>query len=67
MIVLEDRAEYIAGDAAAAEKQRLPFEPLVVVNPRLRPLSDAGARFFEGCLSVPGYQVGPRAAGCLLL
>jgi len=59
--VLEDRPEYIAADATAADKQRLPFEPLAIVNPRLRPLSDDGARFFEGCLSVPGYQVG----GCL--
>ncbi|PRW60731.1 peptide deformylase chloroplastic mitochondrial [Chlorella sorokiniana] len=56
VIVLEDRPEYIAADAAAADKQRLPFEPLVIVNPSLRPLSDEGARFFEGCLSVPGYQ-----------
>lgn len=54
--MLEDRQEYIAGDVAAPDKQRLPFEPLAIVNPRLRPLSDSGARFFEGCLSVPGYQ-----------
>lgn len=56
MIVLEDREEYVAADATAEDKQRLPFEALAIVNPRLRPLSDHGARFFEGCLSVPGYQ-----------
>jgi peptide deformylase len=43
-------------DGQAEQQQRVPFEPLVVVNPRIAPLSDAGARFFEGCLSVPGYQ-----------
>lgn len=66
VIVLEDRPEYIAADAAAAEKQRQEFEPLVIVNPILRPLSDDGARFFEGCLSVPGYQVrAARPPACL--
>lgn len=59
IIVLEDRAEYMVSlpDGQAEQQQRVPFEPLVVVNPRIAPLSDAGARFFEGCLSVPGYQV----------
>lgn len=60
VIVLEDREEYIAAlpNGVAEQQQRAPFEPLVIINPRLRVLSDAGARFWEGCLSVPGYQVG---------
>ena len=57
--MLEDRPEYMTAlpDGLAAAQKREPFGPLVVVNPRLRPLSPAGARFTEGCLSVPGYQV----------
>lgn len=64
--MLEDRPEYISPlpEGEAEDKQRQPFECLVIVNPRISPLSDSGARFFEGCLSVPGYQVGPlRGAG----
>ncbi|PSC68155.1 Peptide deformylase chloroplastic [Micractinium conductrix] len=58
IIVLEDKPEYLAAVAPelAEQQQRMPFEALVVINPRLRTLSDAGARFYEGCLSVPGYQ-----------
>lgn len=56
--MLEDRAEYIdmLPEGVAEQQQRQPFEPLVVLNPYLTPLGDAGARFFEGCLSIPGYQ-----------
>lgn len=59
--MLEDRQEYIAllQDGLAEQQQRQPFETLVIVNPRLSALTNQGARFFEGCLSVPGYQVGP--------
>ncbi|KAI3429371.1 hypothetical protein D9Q98_005466 [Chlorella vulgaris] len=58
VIVLEDRQEYIAllQDGLAEQQQRQPFETLVIVNPRLSALTNQGARFFEGCLSVPGYQ-----------
>jgi len=37
--------------------QREPFELLVICNPTLKPVGQSGARFYEGCLSVPGYQV----------
>lgn len=65
VIVLEDREEYMSSlpEGVAAAQQRAPFEPLVIINPRLTPLSGDGARFFEGCLSVPGYQA--SAAGAL--
>lgn len=56
---MEDRPEYIArlGEQEAARMQRQPFGVVALVNPRLTPLGADGARFFEGCLSVPGYQV----------
>lgn len=60
---MEDRPEYISrlGEQEAARMQRQPFGVVALVNPRLTPLGAEGARFFEGCLSVPGYQVrGPR-------
>ena len=59
VLVMEDRDEYIArlSDEDREKMQRAPFEVLALVNPRLTPLGAQGARFFEGCLSVPGYQV----------
>ncbi|KAL4447557.1 hypothetical protein ABPG75_004776 [Micractinium tetrahymenae] len=67
VIVLEDRPEYIAAmpEGVPEMVQRAPFEPLAIVNPRLRALSGDGMRFFEGCLSVPHYQAGGRRAGRL--
>lgn len=59
MIVLEDQEEYLAGQEPEwlEARQRRPFRPLALVNPVLRPVGRAGARFMEGCLSVPGYAV----------
>ena len=59
VLVMEDRDEYIArlSNEDRQKMQRAPFEVLALVNPRLSPLGADGARFFEGCLSVPGYQV----------
>lgn len=67
VIVLEDREEYIARQATSgayspeqlAALERRPFAPLALVNPVLRPVGQQGAAFFEGCLSVKGYAVGP--------
>ena len=58
LAVIEDRAEYI-NDLSAdrlAELQRsvVPFH--VIINPKLSLLGDSSAQFFEGCLSVDGYQ-----------
>lgn len=66
VIVLEDRPEYIAAMAEGVPEmvQRVPFEPLAIVNPQLRALSQHGMRFYEGCLSVPHYQARlPQALG----
>jgi peptide deformylase len=58
LAVIEDRDEYLAhaSEDQLAERQRssIPFH--VIVNPKLRFLDDSSALFFEGCLSVEGYQ-----------
>lgn len=57
--MLEDNEEYLSQEDPEdlVRRQRRPFRPLALVNPRLKPVGRSGARFFEGCLSVPGYQV----------
>lgn len=57
VIVLEDRAEYLAKSTPAevAERERIAFEPRVIVNPVLRTIGKQRATFFEGCLSVSGF------------
>ena len=59
LIVLEDKAEYVARSSPerVATMQRVPFPALAICNPSLRAVGSEGARFFEGCLSIPGYQV----------
>lgn len=57
--VVEDRAD--VGTELATERQRYPTPPRVLVNPRYDAAeppdsSDSIASFYEGCLSVPGYQ-----------
>jgi len=64
LAVIEDRFEYIQ-DASAdqlEERNRSVIEFHVIVNPKITLLGDASAEFFEGCLSIEGYQaVVPRA------
>lgn len=54
LAVLEDTAE-VADDIAAARDRR-PLDFLVLVNPAYEAVGDHRAFFYEGCLSVPGYQ-----------
>ena len=58
LAVIEDRAEYINGLSTDRldELQRtvVPFH--VIINPKLSFLDNSKAQFFEGCLSVDGYQ-----------
>jgi peptide deformylase len=58
LAVIEDRAEYIKDVSAdeLAERQRssIPFH--VIINPKLSFLDSQSAEFFEGCLSVAGFQ-----------
>ena len=58
LAVIEDRAEYLAHlspeQLAHHQRAAIPFH--VIINPKLTFLDDSSAQFFEGCLSVEGYQ-----------
>jgi len=58
LAVIEDRATYISDLSAdeLEERQRsaVPFH--VIINPKLSVVGNSTAQFFEGCLSVEGYQ-----------
>ena len=57
LAVIEDKAEYHKAltEAELKERGRAPVAFHVLVNPRLELVGDETARFFEGCLSVPGF------------
>lgn len=58
LAVIEDRAEYISElspeHLARLQRSAVPFH--VIINPKLSFLDKSSAQFFEGCLSVEGYQ-----------
>ncbi|MGY4099470.1 peptide deformylase [Nocardia sp. R16R-3T] len=54
LAVLEDPAEVT--DELRAVRGRVPLPFRVLINPSYEPIGDARAAFFEGCLSVPGWQ-----------
>jgi peptide deformylase len=58
LAVIEDRAEYIsdlpADELAVRQRSVIPFH--VIINPKLSFLDNSFAEFFEGCLSVEGFQ-----------
>ena len=58
LAVIEDRAEYLnhVSADALAEHQRAPVPFHVIINPKLTFHGDSPAEFFEGCLSVEGFQ-----------
>ena len=63
LAVIEDAAVVAPEIAAARERTPTPFR--VLINPSYRPVDDELAAFYEGCLSVPGYQAvveRPRSA-----
>lgn len=65
LAVLEDPADVDVEVARIRERSPLPF--LVIINPRYGAVGDRRAAFFEGCLSVDGYQaVVDRPADILL-
>lgn len=64
--VIEDFFDVAEGVARVRERTPLPFR--VLINPRYTPVGRRTASFYEGCLSVPGYQaVVTRAAEVRLL
>ncbi|MDJ0393101.1 peptide deformylase [Rhodococcus sp. G-MC3] len=59
--VIEDM--YEVSDEVAATRMRTPVPFRVIVNPEYTKIGDERRSFYEGCLSVPGYQaVVSRAA-----
>jgi peptide deformylase len=58
LAVIEDRATYIkdlsAEELATRQRSAIPFH--VIINPKLTVVGKSSAVFFEGCLSVEGYQ-----------
>ena len=58
LAVIEDPEEYLAhlseDQLDATQRSAVPFH--VIINPKLTLLGDSKATFFEGCLSVEGYQ-----------
>jgi peptide deformylase len=58
LAVIEDRAEYInhldEDELEVRQREAIPFH--VIINPKLSFLDNSIAQFFEGCLSVEGYQ-----------
>ena len=58
LAVIEDRATYISdlSEDELAERQRAAIPFHVIINPKLSVAGNSTAQFFEGCLSVEGYQ-----------
>jgi peptide deformylase len=62
VIVLED-TETLMRALTAREKQergRIPIPFQVWINPSMRSLSEEQAEFYEGCLSIPGFEAKVR-------
>jgi peptide deformylase len=55
MAVLVDAAEALPEETLRA-RERTPLAELTVLNPGYDPLGEHRAGFYEGCLSVPGFQ-----------
>ena len=58
LAVIEDREGYISDLSAdqVAERKRSPIPFHVIINPKLSVLDDSSGVFFEGCLSLEGFQ-----------
>jgi peptide deformylase len=57
VLVMEERDDLLARSKPEdlAERERVPFETRVFVNPTLTPIGDEKVTFVEGCLSVSGF------------
>ena len=58
LAVIEDRVDYLkdVSSEELAARQRAPVDFHVIINPKLSIVGNSTAQFFEGCLSVEGYQ-----------
>jgi peptide deformylase len=58
LAVIEDRTEYQKEltEAELKERQRVPVDFHVIINPQIELLTPPEISFFEGCLSVPGFM-----------
>jgi peptide deformylase len=58
LAVIEDRAGYISdvSEDELTKRQRTAIPFHVIINPKLSVLDKSTAQFFEGCLSLEGYQ-----------
>ncbi len=54
LAVVEDAG--VPDERVAEVRERAPLPFRVLVNPSYEPVGDALSSFYEGCLSVPGYQ-----------
>lgn len=57
LAIIEDLPEYSRNltPEQLAERERMPVDFQVIINPRLTPIDNQRVDFFEGCLSVNGY------------
>lgn len=57
LAIIEDRPEYSKDIAPAqlAERERVPIDFHVIVNPQLKTIGETQVEFFEGCLSLHGF------------
>lgn len=60
LAVLEDSAELPTEIGDARDRRPLPYS--VIINPRYRQVGHDNATWYEGCLSVPGYQAATERA-----
>ena len=60
LAVLEDAAELPTDESQARQREPLPFT--VIINPRYRQVGHDMATWYEGCLSIPGYQAATERA-----
>ncbi len=65
LAVIEDLATVPPEVARVRDRTPVPFR--VLVNPSYTPVDDGVAAFYEGCLSVPGYQAVVQRASTVRL
>jgi peptide deformylase len=57
VVVVKDLPEFVErlSPSRQAERERVPIEPYVLINPELTVIGSEIRTFYEGCLSVEGY------------